>query len=210
MPVIWNAICPATVFAVQASLRTPDLAWRFRPVAENGSTQVSTESVLARRGARRETVPMPQLQLPIFPSGLTAITEDFWFQQVDGKVVYFHGLLPVFQHDQKDLKSFRMWTSQLIANGTVRQRDIVQAFGVPLATVKRYMKVHRKDGAEGFFRQPRRRSANVLTPQVKQRAQALLDEGKSVPEVSREIGVAGTTLHKAIQGGRLHGLKKKL
>jgi hypothetical protein len=24
------------------------------------------------------------------------------------------------------------------------------------------------------------------------------------------MGVAGTTLHKAIQGGRLHGLKKKL
>jgi PII-like signaling protein len=37
-----------------------------------------------------------------------------------------------------------------------------------------------------------------------------LDEGKSVPEVSREIGVAGATLHKAIQGGRLHGFKKAL
>ena len=152
---------------------------------------------------------MPQLQLPIFPSGLTAITEDFSFQQADGKVVYFHGLLPVFQHDQKDLKSFRMWTSQLIANGTVRQRDIVRAFGVPLATVKRYMKVHREQGSAGFFRLPRRRSASVLTPEVKQRAQALLDDGKSVPEVSREIGVTGTTLHKAIRAGRLHAFKKK-
>jgi transposase-like protein len=131
------------------------------------------------------------------------------FQQEDGKVVYFHGLLPVFQHDQKDLKSFRMYTSQLIANRTVRQRDIVRAFGVPLATVKRYMKVHRQHGAAGFFQQPRRRSANVLTPEVKQRTQALLDEGKSVPEVSREIGVARTTLHKAIQAGRLHAVKKK-
>ena len=151
---------------------------------------------------------MPQLQLPIFPDGMMSITEDLAFQREDGKVVYFHGLLPVFQHDEKDLKSFRMFTSQLIANGTVRQRDVVRAFGVPLATVKRYMKVHREHGAAGFFRQPRRRSANVLTPEVKQRAQALLDEGKSVPEVSREIGVAGTTLHKAIQAGRLHAFKK--
>ena len=39
---------------------------------------------------------MPQLQLPIFPPGLTSITEDLAFQQGDGKVVYFHGLLPVF------------------------------------------------------------------------------------------------------------------
>jgi transposase len=152
---------------------------------------------------------MPQLQLPFFAHGLTSITEDLAFQQEDGKVVYFHGLLPVFQHDQKDLKSFRMYTSQLIANGTVRQRDIVRAFGVPLATVKRYMKVHREQGAAGFFQPARRRSANVLTPEVKRRAQILLDEGKSVPEVSKEIGVAGNTLHKAVQAGRLHAVKKK-
>jgi DNA invertase Pin-like site-specific DNA recombinase len=152
---------------------------------------------------------MPQLQLPIFPDGLISITEDLAFQREDGKVVYFHGLMPVFQHDETDLKSFRMFTSQLIANGTVRQRDIVRAFGVPLATVKRYMKVHREQGSAGFFRLPRRRSASVLTPEVKQRAQALLDDGKSVPEVSREIGVTGTTLHKAIRAGRLHAFKKK-
>src|SRR5260370_3501993 len=136
---------------------------------------------------------MPQLQLAIFRLGLTTLTEDLAFQQEDGKLVYFQGLLPVSQHDEKDLRSFRMYTSQLIANGTVRQRDIVRAFGVPLATVKRYMKVHRQQGTAGFFRQPRRRSATVLTPEVKQLAQALLDEGKSVAEVSSEIGVAGQT-----------------
>jgi transposase len=152
---------------------------------------------------------MPQLQLPIFPHGLTSINEDLAFQREDGKVVYFHGLLPVFQHEEKDLKSFRMYTSQLIGNGTVRQRDIMRAFGVPLGTVKRYMKVYRQQGTAGFFQQPRRRSASVLTAEVKQRAQALLDEGKSVPEVSSEIGVAGNTLHKAIHAGRLHAVKKK-
>src|ERR1039458_958562 len=95
---------------------------------------------------------MPQLQLPIFPQGLTSITEDLAFQREDGMVVYFHGLLPVFQHAEKDLKTFRMYTSQLVANKTVRQQDIVRAFGVPFATVKHYMKVHRQQGAEGFFR----------------------------------------------------------
>lgn len=152
---------------------------------------------------------MPQLQLPVFPHGVTSITADLAFQPENGKVVYFHGLLPVFQHEREDLRSFRMFTSQLVANGTVRQRDIVRAFGVPLATVKRYMKVHRRQGTAGFFQPPRRRAASVLTTEVKQRVQALLDEGKSVPEVSREIGVAGNTLHKAIQAGRLHAIKKK-
>ena len=152
---------------------------------------------------------MPQLHLPMFPEGLTAINEDLAIQREQGRVVYFHGMMPVFQHEEKDLKSFRMFTSQLIANGTVRQRDIVQAFGVPLATVKRYMKVHREQGAAGFFQTPRRRSVSVLTQEVRQRAQRLLDEGKSVPEVSREVGVKGNTLHKAIHAGRLHATKKK-
>src|SRR5260370_36496113 len=144
---------------------------------------------------------MPQLQLPIFPEGLTAITEDLAFERKEGRVVYVHGLLPVFQHDEKDLRSFRLFTSQLIANGTVRQRDIVRAFGVPLATVKRYMQVYREQGSAGFFRAPRRRSASVLTPEGKQRAQALLDEGKGVPEGGLEVCVAGNTLHKAIRAG---------
>ena len=152
---------------------------------------------------------MPQLQLPLFPSGLTCITSDLAFQREGGKVVYFHGLMPVFQHDEKDLKSFRLFTSQLIVNGTVRQKDIARAFRVPLATVKRYVKVHRQHGVEGFFRQPRRRSATVLTPEVKQQAQELMDAGQSVPQVSSQIGVAANTLHKALRAGRLHTVKKK-
>jgi transposase len=151
---------------------------------------------------------MAQLQLPVFRDGLTAISEDLAVQRESGQVVYFHGLLPVFQHGEKDLRTFRMFTSQMVANGMVRQGDIVRAFGVPLATVKRYMKVHREQGAAGFFRPPRRRSASVLTAEVKQQAQALLDEGRSVPEVSQAVGVAGYTLHKAIRGGRLHQSKK--
>src|SRR5258707_1278598 len=152
---------------------------------------------------------MPQLQLPMFPAGLTPINNDVAFGQADGRVVYFHGHLPAFEHDQKDLRSFRMYTSQLIANGTVKPGEIARVFNVPLATVKRYMKLHREQGAAGFFREPRRRSATVLTPEVKQQAQSLLDEGKSVPEVSGATGVAGNTLHKAIRAGHLHAVKKK-
>jgi transposase len=85
----------------------------------------------------------------------------------------------------------------------------VRAFGVPLATVKRYMKVHREQGSAGFFRTRGRRSASVLTPEVKQQAQSLLDEGKSTTEVSQQLGVKIDTLRKAIHSGRLHAVKKK-
>jgi transposase-like protein len=74
--------------------------------------------------------------------------------------------------------------------------------------VKRYLKLYRHQGAAGFFRPPRRRGAGVLTPEVSSRAQALLDEGAGVPQVSRALGVAANTLHKAIRAGRLRALKK--
>jgi transposase-like protein len=49
----------------------------------------------------------------------------------------------------------------------------------------------------------------VLKGEVKGKAQALLDEGKSVPEVAKAVEVLPNTLHKAIRGGRLHQPKKK-
>ena len=149
---------------------------------------------------------MPQLQLPIFPAGLTAITTEIGFQCESGKVVYFYGHLPVFQHDADDVRSFRLFTSQLIDQGTVRQTDIVRAFGVPLITVKRYVKLLREQGTKGFFAPQQRRAAPVLTSEVLSQAQVLLEAGRSVPEVAGEVQVRADTLRKAIQAGRL---KKK-
>jgi Helix-turn-helix domain len=153
---------------------------------------------------------MPQLQLPIFPVGTTLITPEIAFECRDGKVVYVNGHLPVFQHEEKDLAGFRLFTSQLIINGTVGQADIARAFHVPLGTVKRYVKRYREGGAKSFFTPPKRRSAAVLKGEVREQVQRLLDEGKSVPEVGKTMGVLPDTLHKAIDSGRLHQPKKRI
>jgi transposase len=49
------------------------------------------------------------------------------------------------------LAAFRLFSSQLIINGTATQGQIVKAFGVPLTTVKRYLKKYRQEGPKGFF-----------------------------------------------------------
>ena len=78
---------------------------------------------------------MPQLQLPIFPAGVTEINSRIAVQKEAGRVCYVHGRLPVFQHEKQDVQSFRMFTSQMIVSGTVRPREIVKTFGVPMITV---------------------------------------------------------------------------
>jgi transposase len=153
---------------------------------------------------------MPQIQLPIFPAGTTKITAELAFEKRDGQVVYFNGHLPVFLHAQEDVGAFRLYTSQLIVNGTASQRHIVEAFGVPLVTVKRCVKRLREKGAGAFFKAAERRRGSKLTPERLVQAQQLLDQGRKVPAISQELGVLKSTLHKAVDDGRLRqGLKKK-
>src|ERR1035438_1230535 len=152
---------------------------------------------------------MAQLQLPIFPAGVTPINNQIAIACESAKVVYVLGHMPVFQHGKEDLASFRLFTSQLIDQGTVRHGDVVRTFGVPLATVKRYVKLYREQGAKGFFAPRRHRWASVLNEETKARAQALLETGRSVPEVGQELEILPNTLHKAIRAGRLHPAVKK-
>lgn len=150
------------------------------------------------------------MQLPMFPAGVTEINNRIAVEAKEGRVCYIHGHLPVFQHEEKDVRSFRMFTSQMIVNGTVKPKEIVQTFGVPMITVKRYVKVYQDQGAKGFYEpKPRHSSASVLKGEVLTRAQQLLDEGRSVPEVSKELSVLGNTVHKAIRAGRLRRVEKK-
>jgi hypothetical protein len=152
---------------------------------------------------------MAQLQLPIFPAGVTEINSQIAVLKKDGMVHYIYGHLPVFHHAETDVRGFRMFTSQMVVDGTVKPKELVQAFGVPMISVKRSVKVYRERGAEGFYAsKPRHSSASVLKGTVLERAQQMLDDGKSIPEVSKALNVLPTTLHKAVDAGRLRYQKK--
>jgi transposase-like protein len=152
---------------------------------------------------------MPQVQLPIFPEGVTHITSEIAFQRREGKVCYFNGHLPVFIHECEDLAAFRLFSSQLVINGNATQSEIARAFGVPLVTVKRYVKLYRAGGPKAFFAPAARRQGSKLTPERLVEAQGLLDEGLDVPEAARALDILPNTLHKAIRAGRLQQRVKK-
>ena len=153
---------------------------------------------------------MPQVQLPLFPSGTTVINEALAYERREDQVVYFNGHLPVFTHRTDDLASFRLFTTQLIVNGTATQGQIVRAFGVPMTTVKRACRRYRDRGAAAFFKPPARRQGSRLTPERLAEAQRRLDQGQRVPEISAALGILPSTLHKALKDGRLRGVKKKM
>ena len=151
---------------------------------------------------------MPEVQLPIFPAGSVEINRDLACRAEGDQVVYYNGHLPVFTHAKKDLASFRLFTGQLIVQGSATQGDIAKAFGVPLVAIKRATKRFREQGARGFFAPKPRREGSKLNAQKLEQARLLLVHGHPLAVVSRLTGVLADTLRKAIAAGRLPPVKK--
>jgi len=153
---------------------------------------------------------MAQPLLPIFPSEATEINPLVSFAKREGSVYYFNGLMPVFSHDEKDRASFRMFTSQMVVNGNCTQMEIVRAFGISAVSMKRYVKQYREKGIVSFFKVRKERQPRVLTPEVRSRAQELMDQGRERNAVAAELGIKPDTLRKAIDAGRIvQPIKKK-
>jgi len=147
---------------------------------------------------------MPQIQLPIFPPGVTHITPVLAFSKQEGRVTYFNGSMPVFVHEEEDRASFQMITAQFCVNGHAKQAEIVRAFGVTKIRLKRAVKRYREEGPRGFYTPRKRRGPAVLAE-----AQPRLDEGLEPSEVADRLGIKRNTFSKAVRAGRLHKPVKK-
>jgi hypothetical protein len=151
---------------------------------------------------------MPQMLLPIFPKGAKEINSLLAFECQGEEVHYFNGMMPIFHHHIEDIKSFHMIVSQFYVNGVATQSEIAKAFGVSKISLKRAAKIYREKGISGFY-EPRKNGggARVLTPEVTQEIQSLLDLGKTPNQIAKELKLkCADTIQKAITSGKL---KKK-
>jgi transposase len=146
---------------------------------------------------------MPQTLLPLIPDGATQINDLVSVVREGDRWTYFHGAHPIFSHAQDDRRSFRMFTAQLVCQGTCRQVEIIHAFGVSKNSILRSVKKFREEGVEGFYEPRRGRGSTVITETIADQAQQLLNAGTSRKEVAEQLGIKYDTLRKAIQQGRL-------
>jgi len=155
---------------------------------------------------------MLQMLLPIFPREVTLINQLIGFAKRDGRVYYFNGQMPIFVHDESDLDSFKMFMAQLYVTGSATQSEINKVFVLNPINMKRWAKRYREGGPGAFYKRERKRKPQVMTPEIIETAQALLDEAHTKKEVAEELGLKVDTLGKAIREGKLRqhkGLKKK-
>jgi len=148
-----------------------------------------------------------QLHLPLFPKDIKLITATIGVFSKDGIVNYVVSGLPVFSHSEEDVKSFRYITSKLILQGLCKRSDISKCFGVSYDSVKRYVKRLEEHGDQGFFKNDLRQgSCYKLLPDVLNRMQKHINDGKTNSEIARQEGVTEGAIRYAIKQGKL---KKK-
>ncbi|NOQ46322.1 MAG: hypothetical protein GQ559_06575 [Desulfobulbaceae bacterium] len=149
--------------------------------------------------------------LPFLAPGATTINHLISVSRDDDIWTYFHGGLPVYSHQAGDQNMFRFITSQFIVTGSCRQIEIIKTFGISKSSVIRFANKLRNEGAESFFRpRKQRRGGTILTPEVLESAQNLLDQGFSRKDTAEKLEVKYDTLRKATSDGRLREPARQL
>lgn len=147
---------------------------------------------------------MPQMLLPIFTEKVTLINQLIGYAKRDGRVYYLNGQMPIFVHDEDDEDSFKMFMAQLYVTGNTTQSAINRTFGLNPINMKRWVKRYQEGGPGAFYKKKTARRSRVMTPEVMEVAQKLLDETYTNREVAEKLGLKVDTLRETIRGGKLY------
>jgi len=139
---------------------------------------------------------MGQLLLPIFPSDTRMITITLGVRERAGSVYYLHSGVPIFSHEANDLTMFRYITSNLILQGLCNNQDITDTFHVSTDSVRRWKKKLSEEGEGVFFKEESRHGRSYkLLPNVLDRIQGKMDEGRSPNSIAKEEGIPCSSNH---------------
>jgi transposase len=142
--------------------------------------------------------------LPLIPHGANRISDNLSVVHKNGECVYFHGCLPIFNHSEDDMKSFRMISSSFINNGICKNREIIKVFNVSKSSVIRSSQKFKDHGGSAFYANKKTRgSATVLTLSIIEEAENLLYDGFSCSEIAKKLKIKVGTLRKGISDGRV-------
>ncbi len=147
---------------------------------------------------------MGQLLLPLFPRDTKMITPVLGVRNFEGTVFYLLSGMPINSHAEVDLNKFRYVTSNLILQGLCSNQNIADAFHVSIDSVARWKKKLIEEGEASFFTEDARHGrSHKLLPDVLERIQGKLNEGKSATSIAKDEHISEGSIRYAIGLGRL-------
>jgi len=148
-----------------------------------------------------------QMQLPLFPPSTKLINPTLGFYENEGFVYYLHNGSPIFCHKQEDILAYRYICGNLVFNRLCTAVDLAKALGVNKRNIERYAVAIREHGIGHYLnKKDRRGQCHKMTPDILEKAQGLIDSGKSQLKTARTLGVSESSIRNHIKNGNL---KKK-
>jgi len=148
---------------------------------------------------------MVQVLFPVYPEGIKMINSSIGVNNIeDIGIFYFNEAGPIYHHLKNDYKSFRYITSQMMELKLVRQIEVVRCFKISPESAKRWLKVYRRKGGEGFFgTRNTRQKGKILNEETVKIIESKLRQEKTIKEISQELGIKPDTIKKGIQSNRI-------
>lgn len=148
-----------------------------------------------------------QMQLPLFPPSTKLINPTLGFYENEGFVYYLHNGSPIFCHKQEDILAYRYICGNLVFNKLCTAVDLAKALGVNKRNIERYTVAIREHGIGHYLnKKDGRGQCHKMTPDILEKAQELIDSGKSQLKTAHTLGVSESSIRNHIKKGNL---KKK-
>ncbi|MFQ5688475.1 MAG: hypothetical protein ACE5GV_17650 [Candidatus Scalindua sp.] len=145
-----------------------------------------------------------------FPEEMTEINNKIAFIKRANTVYHYAGNIPVFLHHADDINAFRMYVCQLYICGNCKQSEMAKAFGISKISIKRIVNKYHQEGISGFFeKRTYNRKSSVMTLDILNRAQEMLNKGKTKRDIALKLKIKRDTLSMAIRKGKLVELRMK-
>ena len=121
----------------------------------------------------------------------------------DHTLTYFSNLVPFDSHAADDRAAMLLRIGRLAVISAISPQDLADAFGVSRATVQRARRRYLAEGEAAFLKPRRGRGPSVFTPELAEKATALLEAGMSGSAVARVLGVSVASINKWRRQGLL-------
>ena len=93
-----------------------------------------------------------QKLLPLFSPDVTRINDLVGFVRRNGTVCYFNYQMPIYQHREDDMASFKVFLCQLVLIGNATPSQIKRSFGLASRELSHWLKQYRQEGQAVFYR----------------------------------------------------------
>ena len=148
---------------------------------------------------------MPVLQgtLGLVPGDAEVLNGNLALMRQEGRLTFFNAAGPVYECLENDQHGVRLACGLLVDLDLVTADELAPVLGVHRSTVFRCQRAFREGGPSAVEPKVARRGPHKLKGAALDRAQALLDEGRSQRQIAQAVGVSKGTISHALKVGRL-------